>query len=120
MKPKEAEEGCPQYTFTGVDLEPVVLETGENLTEMTLVLLCGDTGDQNVIQVGVREEKTMKDLIHEPLKGLCGVPQAEGHLQELKMSKGCCDGGLRDILRGDRDLVIGPNQINLRKDGAAM
>ena len=103
-----------------MDLEAVILQTGENLVEMVPVFLCNGAGDQNVVQVGVDKGETTEDLVHKSLEGLGCIPQAKGHLQELKKSKGGGDGGLRNVLRCDRDLVVGSNQINLGKDGAAM
>ena len=98
----------------------MVLQTGENLTEMIPVFLWVGAGNQNVVQVGVHKGKTAEDLVHKPLKGLGCIPQAKGHLEELKKSKGGGDGGLRYILRSDRDLVVGSNQIYLGEGGAAM
>ena len=62
----------------------------------------------------------MENLVHKPLEGLGCIPQPKGHLLEFKKSKGCDDAGLRNVLRGDRDLMVGSNQINFRKDGVAM
>ena len=62
----------------------------------------------------------MENLVHKLLEGLGCIPQAKGHLLEFKKSKGCGDAGLRNVLRGDRDLMVGSNQINFRKDGVAM
>ena len=74
-------------------------------------------GNQNVVQVGVHKGKTTEDLVHKPLG--C-IPQAKGHLEELKKSKGGGNGGLRYILRSYRDLVVGSNQIDFGEGGAAM
>ena len=98
----------------------MILQTGENLAEMIPVFLCSGAGDQNVVQVRVDKGETTKDLVHKLPEGLGCIPKAEGHLQELKKSKDGGDGGLKNVLRFDRDLVVGSNQINLGKDGAAM
>ena len=62
----------------------------------------------------------MESLVHKPLEGLGCIPQPKGHLLEFKKSKGCGDASLRNVLRGDRDLIVDSNQINFRKDGVAM
>ena len=48
------------------------------------VLFWGRSGNKEVIQIGVAEMKTTKNLVHKPLEGLGGIAQAKWHLYELK------------------------------------
>ena len=47
--------------------------------------------------------------VHEALKRLCCITEAEGHPEELEESKGRGDSRLGDILWGHWDLVVGPD-----------
>ena len=51
---------------------------------MLQVLLWCSAGDENVINIAKTEVQTMEHLIDEPLKGLGGVSQPEGHSLERK------------------------------------
>ena len=102
------------------DEEAVVSQEAENLAEMVEVGTAVRTGDQDVIQVDKTERETVEDPVHEPLEGLGGVPQTEGHPEELEQTKGGDDGGLGDVIGGHGDLVVPLKEVNLGEDGAAM
>ena len=60
-----------------------MLQSGENLSEMVMMLLWIRPSYQDVIKVGIAE-----DAVYEPLEGLSCVPQTKGHLHELEKAKG--------------------------------
>jgi len=48
------------------------------------MLFWAGAGNKEVVNVTITEMETMKHLINEALKSLCGVTQAEGHRNEFK------------------------------------
>ena len=93
----------------------MVLQSGEHLSEMVVVLLWIRASYQDVIKVGISKGQAAVDIVYEPLEGLSCVPQTKGHLHELEKTKGsgnCC---LRNVLGSYWDLVASPDQINLGK-----
>ena len=90
----------------------MVLQSGEHLSEMVVVLLWIRASYQDVIEVGIAKGQATEDVVNEPLEGLSCVPQTKGHLHELEKAKGggnCC---LGDVLGCYRDLVVSPDQVN--------
>lgn len=62
----------------------------------------------------------MKDFVDEPLKGLRGVAQPEGHTDILKEAEGGGDCRLRYIRRFYWDVVIRLHQVYLAVDRCAI
>jgi hypothetical protein len=58
------------------------------------------------------------NVVHEALKRLGCVAQAEGYEKELEEAKRSGDGGLLDIAGINRNLVVCSNQINLGEEAA--
>ena len=78
------------------------------------------TGNEQVIDVGITEGKPTKDLVNEPLGGLCCVEQAKRHSSEFEQPKGRSDSCFVDVGGLHWDLVVCPNQIDLGEDGRAV
>ena len=53
------------------------------------------------------------------LEGLRGVAKAKWHSNEFEEAKWCDDCGLGDVVRVHGELVVRPDEVNLRKDSAA-
>ena len=64
------------------------------------------TCHQNVVQVGEEKRKTTEKMVHEPLKSLSSIAEAERHFGELKTAKRSDNGCIGDISGGDRHLII--------------
>ena len=73
---------------------------------------------EQVVQVDKAEGQATQYLIHEALEGLRGVAKAKWHSNEFEEAKWCDDCGLGDVVRVHGDLMIRPDEVNLRKDGA--
>lgn len=58
--------------------------------------------DQEVIQVRVAEVKSPENLVHETLKCLPSITEAEWHERELKEAEGGSDRNLEIFLGHDR------------------
>ena len=87
---------------------------------MPEVLFRSGTGNKDIINVCVGERKTTENLVHESLKGLCCIPQAERHSHELKQTERCCDGGFWYIFGGYRNLVVCTHEVQFREDGGTL
>ncbi len=85
---EELEVDNTQYAFRRVHDDSVLFKTGENLSEVNLVLGLVCTGNQYIIDVNVHKLEAMQDLVDEPLKGLSCIPYSKRH---------SCDSGFRDI-----------------------
>ena len=77
------------------------------------------TGDEQVVQVDKAERQAAQYLIHEALEGLRGVAKAKWHSNEFEEAKWRDDCGLGDVVRVHGDLVVRPDEVNLRKYSAA-
>ena len=99
--------------------DAVVGEQFEDLSKMFQVRVHVWAGDQQVVQVDKAEGQATQYLIHEALEGLRGVAKAKWHSNEFEEAKWCDDCGLGDVVRVHGDLVVRPDEVNLRKDGAA-
>ena len=73
---------------------------------MKEMLLSGLAGDENVIQVDENKTILAEKAIHEPLKSLGYICQAERHGHILEKSERCNFSRLRDVCLSYRDLVI--------------
>ena len=69
----------------------------------------GATGNEDVIDVNKGAVQASEDCVHEPLKGLCHVFEAERYSQKLPQAKKGDDSCLRDVIWMHRDLVIVAN-----------
>jgi len=77
-------------------------------------------GHEDVVQIDENERKVPEKMIHEALKGLCRVFQAERHGEELEEPKRRDDSRFGNILRSDGNLVIAFHKVELGEDVAAM
>ena len=75
------------------------------------MLVGGRAGNQDIIQIHKHPIKAAQNLVHQSLKGLGGVLQAEGHPDELKEAEGRYDRRLLHVFGRHRDLVVSPNQV---------
>ena len=62
----------------------------------------------------------MQYLIHESLKCLGGVSESKWHFEKLEKSKWSGHCRLRNVLRSQWDLVVGPDKVQLREYGSAL
>ena len=95
-----------------VDRQAVLLEDGEELTEVLQVLLQGAAGDDVVVEVGEDEGQVSKKLVHEPLESLGGVAKTERHEQVLKKAERRYEGRFWHIGRVHRDLVVPLDEVD--------
>ena len=51
----------------------------------------------DVIKIDKTKRNFLRDLVHYPLEGLGGVPEAKREAEELKESKGSDDGSFWDV-----------------------
>ena len=82
------------------------MENVENCSQVREVSGEVRTCHQNVVQVGEEKRKTTEKMVHEPLKSLSSVAEAERHFGELKTAKRSDNGRIGDISGGDRHLII--------------
>ena len=57
--------------------------------------------------------------VHQPLKSLSCILEAEGYSEKFKQAKRCDDSRLADVAFGYRNLVVASLQVHLGEDGAA-
>ena len=62
--------------------------------------------DKVVIHVDKAERKITQNLIHKALEHLTSASEAKGHVKEFKHPKRGDDGGLLDVLRRNRHLIV--------------
>jgi len=79
-----------------------------------LVVLLGERRKTRMLSIGETEVCVFQDLAHDSLKGLGGIPHAEGHKRKLKNAKRGRGGNHRflNVVRVDRNLVICSHQVN--------
>ena len=80
-----------------------------------MLVLIG-AGNQNVIQIDKDALQATQNAIHQALKRLGRVLEAEWHPQELEEAEWSDDRRLLDVLRRHGDLVISPYQVQHRKE----
>jgi hypothetical protein len=83
-----------------VEEDSILLELGEEGAQVQVVLLRGMAGNEDIIQVGEAEEKVFEDVIHETLKGLGCIPEAEGHERKFDTSEKSGYGGFFGYRQG--------------------
>ena len=115
---KKLKGGFTQDTLGCVDLDTMVLQAAEDFTEVVEVLIQVLAGNQDVVQVRVAEWKATKNLVHEALEGLGGIPQTKRHTGELKQAERCVHGSLGYVCRLHGDLVLCPHKVNLAEDSS--
>ena len=87
---------------------------------MAFVFDCVRTGDEDIIYVDEHEVEASCNFVHESLESLSRVTETKRHFCELKKAKWSRDSCFADIVFGDWNLVVRPNQINLGEDGATV
>jgi hypothetical protein len=70
--------------FGGVYNDTVIAQALEHLSYVVLVFLRTCASNQKVIYVGITKMQAPQDLIDEPLKGLCRIPETERHSKKLE------------------------------------
>jgi len=103
-----------------VDVKTVVGKGGENLVKVLEVLLGGGAEDKDVIQVYENERKGVEKGVHEALKGLGSIAEAERHEKEFKKAERGNDGGFADVGRVHGDLVVALLEVDFGENGGAM
>jgi hypothetical protein len=73
---------------------------------------------QDVVQVRGGLFNTAECPVDEPLKGVSGIPQAEGHAGVLEQAERCDDGSLGDVGGVHGFLVVPLLQVDPGKMGA--
>lgn len=63
------------------------------------------------------EDESLQNVVHEVLKRLGGVAQADGHEGELEKADWSGDGCLPCIVRMDCGMVVGSHQVDHGEDG---
>lgn len=92
----------------------------EVCSQVIKVLFWGGAGNENVVNVGVGRWNSTEDLIHETLKCLGSIAESKWHFDEFKKSKWDGYSSLGNVGRGHWDLVVGPDQVQLGKDGSTL
>jgi hypothetical protein len=76
--------GCSEDAIRRVDDDPIPLELGDESSQVLFVLFKWPGKDKDVVQVGETETESPPNAVHEALKRLGGVAQAEGHEGEFE------------------------------------
>ena len=102
-----------------IDDDAVVREKLEHLAQVLKVSRRIQADNEQIVQVHETEQQATKDLVHETLKRLRCVAEAERHADELEEAEGSDDSGLRDVVRVYGDLVVSPNEVDLGENRAS-
>ena len=113
---EKIERGFAEDTLRPLYDQTVGRQRLEDGLEVLEVLLERLRGDQDIVYIDIDSREVAEDLIHEPLKILPRILEAEGCAGENKQPKGGNDGGLFDVFIGDGDLMIPFHQIHLREE----
>ena len=81
---KEAHLRFAKDTLSGIDYQTMIRQSLEELPKVLMVFLDGRAGNEDVILVNKDEVEATTNTVHKPLKGLCGISEAEWHATELK------------------------------------
>ena len=95
-----------KFTFGKSYCQPMLPAETEDLLEVVHMRGQISTKDEDVVHIHKTEKKIFKNLIHQALKGIIGVPKTKRHAQKFLHSKRGDDGGLLDVFRSHRDLII--------------
>ena len=108
--------GTAELTLGDVDDQAVFLEALKQQAEMGLVFCSVLAGHQDVIHIYKHEIQTLADGVHEALKRLSCILEAEWHPEKFVEPKRCDDRSLGHILSSNWDLVVATHKVDLRKD----
>ena len=97
----------------------MVLEAVKQEHQVVFVFFRGLACHQDVVQVHEQEVQILENGIHQPLEGLGGVLETEGHAEELKEPERGDHCRLWDVVGVDRDLMIPADEIHLGEDDHA-
>jgi hypothetical protein len=103
-------------TFGWIQQDTILAEALKQSTQVLLVLILRDRGDQHVIYVRVADIQVPENLIDEPLKCLRGISEPQGNIREFKESEGRDNGCLGNVFRMNWDLVVSVYQIYCGED----
>ena len=105
-----------EFTLVRIDNHTIFTQSAEELAQMVMVLVGRLARHEDVIYVAVDEIKIACDTIDKPLEGLCGVAEAKRHTAKLVQAKRSGYGRLGHVIRVNRDLVVGTDEVYLRED----
>ena len=117
--PRKAMLSTPKVHFDGLRSTPFWERRRKTSRKWTRC--CGQVGagDEYVVDVDEDEVESAKNLVDEPLEGLCAVAEAVRHAQELERAERGCDRCFRDVFRGHRNLVERLDEIKSCVDGSS-
>ena len=108
--PKKSTSGTPNTHFSRLMTSPAACSRRKRVRTCCKCSL---------MEVHEDEVKASQDAVHQPLECVSSIPEAESHPKEFEESKRSGDGGLRNITRMHKDLMISLAQVHLAEDGAA-
>ncbi len=100
-----------KFALLSIDDQASRSEAAKNFLHILLVLLQGLAGHNNVIKVDEDEGKSGQNLVHHPLEGTSGIPQAKWKAQKFEEAKRSDDGRLRYVIWMHKNLKITFSQI---------
>ena len=103
-----------------IDDDAIVHKALENHAKVSEMLLGRGAGNQKVIDIRKTEGQFRQDLINEALESLSGVAESERHTYKLEQAKGRSDSSLANVVGMDRNLVVGPDKVDLGENGGTM
>ena len=103
-----------------IDDDAIVHKALENHAKVSEMLLGRGAGNQKVIDIRKTEGQFRQDLINEALESLSGVAESERHAYKLEQTKGRSDSSLANVVGIDRNLVEGPDKVDLGENGGTM
>ena len=77
-------------------------------------------GHQDMVNVDEKEWQVWEDRVHEPLKSLGCVLEAERHAEKLEEEEWCDDSRFGDVVWVHGYLVVPVDEVHLADDPAAM
>ena len=87
---------------------------------MVVMFFPAPARNQDVVQVDEGERQVLADGVHQPLECLGGIFKPQRGPQEFEESERGDYRGLVDIFWCDRDLMIPPDEVDLREESATV
>lgn len=72
------------------------------------------------VLLDVTKVRATQHLVHRPLKGLCSIAKAKGHVDEFIQPEQHGDGSLQNVSRLYWNLVKCPDEVNMCENGGTM
>jgi hypothetical protein len=110
--------GFKELALGDLAIELVLLQEGEDLSDVFMVFGVILAEDQNVVNVHDDRfvEEGVEDILNQGLKGGRGIRETKRHHLVLVMPVSYVEGSLVDVILMDVDLIISPPEVDLGED----